>query len=239
MSNLDQLRKEVLEANLDLVKKNLVISTWGNVSGFDPESGIMLIKASGVPYDKLQEKHIVPVDLEGNVVEGPYTPSTDTKTHLEIYKKYKDRGVRGMVHTHSCYATMWAQAGLDIPCYGTTHCDYFYGDIPCTRLMTTEEIEEDYEGNTGKVILETFEERGLDPVSMSAILVHSHAPFVWGKSPADAVLHSQVVEYVAKMAMFDYIMSDGKCELIRDNIKNKHYNRKFGPNSYYGQKAPL
>lgn len=236
---LEQVRKEVLAANLDLVTKKLVISTWGNVSGYDEESGLMLIKASGVPYDQLEERHIVAVDMDGCVVDSPYRPSSDTKTHLELYKRFKDSGVRGIVHTHSQYATTWAQIGLDIPCYGTTHCDYFYGNIPCTRLMSDEEIAEDYEKNTGKVILETFEERRLNCIEMSAVLVHSHAPFVWGRSPTESVLHAQVLEYISKMSLFDYMMTNGKCELVRDNIKNKHYNRKFGPNAYYGQKVPL
>jgi len=237
--SVEQVRRDVLAANLDLVKKNLVISTWGNVSGYDEDSGLMLIKASGVPYDRLEERHIVAVDEDGNVVDSPFSPSTDTKTHLELYRKFKDKGVRGIVHTHSSYATMWAQYGRDIPCYGTTHCDYFYGDIPCTRLMSTEEIEEDYEKNTGRVILEIFEEGKPDCREMSAVLVHSHGPFCWGSSPAEAVLHAQVLEYVAKMAMFDYMMSNGGCEHIRENIKNKHYSRKFGPDAYYGQRRQI
>lgn len=234
MSSLERLRQEVYEANMELVEKDLVISTWGNVSGYDEESGLMLIKPSGVPYKDLRPEQLVPVNLEGEVVSGDYIPSTDTKTHMELYRKFKDRGIRGIVHTHSQFATAWAQLGKDIPCYGTTHCDYFYGDIPCTRLMTTSEIEEDYETNTGKVILERFEDR--DCIEMMAVLVHSHAPFTWGKTPHDAVVHSQVLEYVAKMAIVNTLMTQGNCPPIEENIKRKHYNRKFGANAYYGQK---
>ena len=157
--SLEALKKEVYEANMELVEKQLVISTWGNVSGYDEESGLMVIKPSGVPYKELRPDQMVPVDLNGNVVDSDYVPSTDTDTHIELYKAFKDQGIRGIVHTHSQFATMWAQMGKNIPCYGTTHCDYFFGDIPCTRLMTTEEIEEAYEKNTGKVILEEFEKR--------------------------------------------------------------------------------
>lgn len=197
--SIETLKEEVLAANLDLVTKNLVISTWGNVSGYDGETGVMVIKASGVPYDKMTKEHMVTVDLDGNVIDSPYSPSTDTWTHIELYRAWKDKGIRGIVHTHSLNATMWAQLGQDIPVYGTTHCDYFNGDIPCTRLMTGEEIGTDYERNTGKVILERME--ALDPVRMNAVLVRSHGPFVWGTSPSAAVLNSQVLDYVANMAI--------------------------------------
>lgn len=230
---LEALKQEVYEANMELVEKNLVISTWGNVSGYDEERELMVIKPSGVPYSELRPYQMVPVDMNGKVVDSTYVPSTDTDTHVELYKAFREKGIRGIVHTHSQYATMWAQLGQEIPCYGTTHCDYFYGNIPCTRLMTTEEIEEAYEKNTGKVIMETFEK--LNCVEMQAVLVHSHAPFAWGKSAHAAVLHAQVLEYIAKMAMFDHIATQGQCPLIKDNIKMKHYNRKFGPNAYYGQ----
>mgnify|MGYP005768537083 FL=1 len=231
--NLEALKKEVYEANMELVEKKLVISTWGNVSGFDEERQLMVIKPSGVPYGELRPEQMVPVDMNGNVVDSTYVPSTDTDTHIELYKAFHDKGIHGIVHTHSQYATMWAQMGKNIPCYGTTHCDYFFGDIPCTRLMTTEEIEEAYEKNTGKVILEEFANRSC--IEMQAVLVHSHAPFTWGKTPHAAVMHAQVLEYISKMAIFDYIATSGQCDLIRDNIKMKHYNRKFGPNAYYGQ----
>ncbi len=230
---LENLKDEVLTANLELVSKNLVISTWGNVSGFDPDSKLVVIKASGVHYDEMSAKHMTVVDLEGNIVEGEYLPSTDTPTHIELYKEMGMKGIHGMVHTHSQYATTWAQFGQDIPCYGTTHVDYYYGNIPCTRCMTPEEIATEYEKNTGKVIIERFKD--MDYQKMNAVLVHSHGPFVWGKTPADAVLHSQVLEYVAEMALFNHLMSNGKLPLIQEELKNKHYNRKFGKDAYYGQ----
>ena len=231
--SLEQLKQYVLEANLELVSRGLVISTWGNVSGFDPETELMVIKASGVPYDKLKIEHMVTVDLEGNIIGCEYKPSTDTDTHIELYKYFKDKGLYGIVHTHSQDATVWAQLGKDIPCYGTTHCDYFYGDIPCTRQMTDEEIRSGYEKSTGKVIIERFKD--LDPMSMQAVLVRSHAPFVWGKTPKEAVLHSHVLDYVAKMASYDFLLSEGQCEKVQQGIMDKHYNRKFGPDAYYGQ----
>jgi len=232
---LEKLKDDVLKANLSLVSKDLVISTWGNVSGFDPEKKLLVIKASGVHYDEMEARHMVVVDLEGNVVEGEYRPSTDTPTHVELYKDFMKKGydLRGVVHTHSQYATTWAQFGRDIPCYGTTHIDYFYGDIPCTRLMTSEEIQEAYEVNTGKVIIERF--KNIKYNEMQAVLVHSHAPFTWGKTPADAVIHSQVLEYISKMACFDYMMSSGELSLLQRALMDKHYNRKFGKNAYYGQ----
>lgn len=233
--NLKKLKQEVLEANLQLVEKKLVISTWGNVSGFDPETQWMVIKASGVPYDKLSIEHMVTVDLNGNVIDSGYRPSTDTDTHIELYKYFKDKGLHGIVHTHSQHATVWAQLGKDIPCYGTTHCDYFYGDIPCTREMIHDEIYPDYEKSTGKVIIERFQ--GLDPVCMQAVLVRNHAPFVWGHTPGEAVLHSQVLDYIAKMAAFDAILSAGQCNRVPKDIMDKHYNRKFGEGAYYGQEV--
>ena len=229
--SIETLKEEVLAANLDLVTKNLVISTWGNVSGYDGETGVMVIKASGVPYDKMTKEHMVTVDLDGNVIDSPYSPSTDTWTHIEIYRAWKDKGIRGIVHTHSLNATMWAQLGQDIPVYGTTHCDYF---IPCTRLMTGEEIGTDYERNTGKVILERME--ALDPVRMNAVLVRSHGPFVWGTSPSAAVLNSQVLDYVANMAYMNYTMTGGQCGRVQKELLETHQNRKFGPGAYYGQK---
>jgi len=232
--SIETLKEEVLAANLDLVTKNLVISTWGNVSGYDGETGVMVIKASGVPYDKMTKEHMVTVDLDGNVIDSPYSPSTDTWTHIELYRAWKDKGIRGIVHTHSLNATMWAQLGQDIPVYGTTHCDYFNGDIPCTRLMTGEEIGTDYERNTGKVILERME--ALDPVRMNAVLVRSHGPFVWGTSPSAAVLNSQVLDYVANMAYMNYTMTGGQCGRVQKELLETHQNRKFGPGAYYGQK---
>lgn len=233
--SLNNLKKEVLAANLELVKKNLVISTWGNVSGYDPETGLVVIKASGIHYDDMKLEHMVVVNLDDDVVEGNYAPSTDTPTHIELYKKFKDKGIHGIVHTHSQFATMWAQLGMDIPCYGTTHCDYFYGNIPCTRLMTDEEINGEYEKNTASVILERFE--GIDFDRMNAVLIHSHGPFVWGHTPKEAVLHSQILEYISKMAYYDYTITNGTNSHIQQILMDKHYNRKFGENAYYGQRA--
>ncbi len=232
---LETLKQEVYEANMELAEKKLVILTWGNVSGYDEERELLVIKPSGIPYSEMRPYQMVPVDLNGNVVDSTYVPSTDTATHVELYKVFKEKGIKGIVHTHSQYATMWAQMGMDIPCYGTTHCDYFFGSIPCTRLMSTEEIEEAYEKNTGKVILETFEDK--DYLEMQAVLVHSHAPFTWGKSAHDAVEHAQILEYISKMAIFNYTATQGQCPIIKDNIKMKHYNRKFGPDAYYGQQS--
>lgn len=231
--DIKRLRESVLAANLDLVTKKLVISTWGNVSGYDPESKLVVIKASGVEYQDMAVEHMTVLDLDGNIVEGKCRPSTDTITHLMIYRAFGDEGVCGVVHTHSQFATIWAQSGMSLPCYGTTHADYFYGDVPTTRLMTDEEINGEYEKNTGNVILESMSGRNCH--STSAVLVHSHGPFVWGKSPSEAVLHAQVLEYSAKMAWCNFVMSSGSCPPIQKVLGDKHYNRKFGPNSYYGQ----
>lgn len=229
-----ELKQRVLEANLDLVKKNLVISTWGNVSGYDPDTGLVAIKASGVAYDVMGLEHITVLDLDGKIVEGTCAPSTDTPTHLVLYKAFANQGIHGIVHTHSQFATMWAQSGKSIPCFGTTHGDYFYGEIPTSRLMTEQEIGGEYEKNTGDVILETMKD--LDCHRMSAVLVHSHGPFVWGNSPEEAVTHSMVLEYIAKMAYCNVMLSNGTCPTIQKALADKHYNRKFGPDSYYGQK---
>jgi L-ribulose-5-phosphate 4-epimerase len=236
-----ELQEQVLEANLELVKKNLVIITWGNVSGYDPETGFFAIKASGVQYSEMRAGHMTVLDLEGKIVEGTYKPSSDTPTHLILYKAYKDSGVRGVVHTHSPFATMWAQSGTDLPALGTTHADYFYGDVPVSRLLTPAEISEAYEKNTGEVILETIKDRKTDCTRMSAVLAHSHGPFVWGKSPQEAVEHSQVLEYIAKMAYCNITLSAalGKSNpvmKIQQELADKHYNRKYGPGAYYGQK---
>ena len=229
---LEQLKKEVYEANMELVRKGLVIYTWGNVSGIDRESGLFVIKPSGVDYDKLGPDDMVVIDLEGNRVEGKYKPSSDTKTHLELYKKYPEIG--GVVHTHSTEAVAWAQAGRDIPLYGTTHADHFLGPIPCARNLTDEEINSDYEKCTGTVIIETFEERGLNPMYTAAVLCRNHGPFTWGKNADEAVHNAVVLEEVAKMArLTEAINKDVKP--APDNIKEKHFNRKHGANAYYGQ----
>ena len=217
---LEELKKQVYEANMELPKRGLITYTWGNVSGIDRESGYFVIKPSVV------------MDLEGNKIEGDYKPSSDTPTHLVLYKKYPEIG--GVVHTHSPEATSWAQAGRSIPLYGTTHADYFYGEIPCARSLTPEEIDSAYEKNTGLVIIETFEERKLNPMHTPGVLCKNHGPFTWGKDAAEAVHNAVVLEEVAKMAT--------KTELINpkvlpapDSIRDKHFYRKHGANAYYGQ----
>ena len=197
---LEELKQKVYEANMELPRRGLVTYTWGNVSGIDREKGLFVIKPSGVEYDELKPEDLVVMDLQGNKVEGDMNPSSDTKTHLVLYNAFPQLG--GIVHTHSPYAVGWAQAGRDIPCYGTTHADYFYGPIPCARHLTQEELDEDYEMNTGKLIVEEFQARGIDPVAVPAVICHSHGPFTWGKDAAQAVYHAVVLEEVAKMAMF-------------------------------------
>lgn len=227
---LEDLKQKVLEANLELVEKNLVIYTWGNVSGIDREKGLIVIKPSGVDYDKLKAEDMVVVDLEGNVVEGKLKPSSDTPTHVVLYNAFKEIG--GVVHTHSEWATSFAQAGLSIPAFGTTHADYFYGEIPCTRPMTAEEINGQYEKETGNVIVETF--RDIDPLFVSGVVVNEHGPFSWGTSPEDAVYHAVVMEQVAKMA-FNTINLKGNREPMDKVLLDKHFLRKHGKNAYYGQ----
>ena len=227
---MEKLKKEVFEANLLLVKHSLVIFTWGNVSGIDREKGLVVIKPSGVDYDKMSADDMVVVDLNGNIVEGKYKPSSDTPTHLELYKAFKNIG--GIVHTHSRMATSWAQAGRSIPAYGTTHGDYFYGDIPCTRKMTKDEISSEYEKNTGLVIAETFNDISADDIP--AVLVHSHGPFTWGKDPHEAVHNSVVLEELASMAMNTEIINSS-AERMQKELLDKHYLRKHGKNAYYGQ----
>lgn len=227
---LEDLKQKVLEANLELVEKNLVIYTWGNVSGIDREKGLIVIKPSGVDYDKLKAEDMVVVDLEGNVVEGKLKPSSDTPTHVVLYNAFKEIG--GVVHTHSEWATSFAQAGLSIPAFGTTHADYFYGEIPCTRPMTAEEINGQYEKETGNVIVETFKD--VDPLFVSGVVVNEHGPFSWGTSPEDAVYHAVVMEQVAKMA-FNTISLKGNREPMDKVLLDKHFLRKHGKNAYYGQ----
>lgn len=220
----------VLEANLELPKRGLVTYTWGNVSGFDPETGLVVIKPSGIPYEELKLEHLVVVDLEGNKIEGTLRPSSDTPTHLELYKKFK--GIYGIVHTHSRWATIWAQAGKSVPALGTTHADYFYGSIPCTRPLTEAEIKGDYEKNTGTVIASAFE--GLNPVYMPGVLVSNHGPFSWGKDAADAVHNAVVLEELSMMA-FHSLMLSRDLESIPQALLDKHFLRKHGANAYYGQ----
>ena len=229
---LEQLKKDVYEANMELPRRGLITYTWGNVSGRDAETGYFVIKPSGVDYDKLTPEDMVVVDLEGNVIEGKYRPSSDTPTHIELYKKYPELG--GVVHTHSPEATSWAQAGRSIPLYGTTHADYFYGPIPCARSLTKEEIEGEYEKNTGLVIIETFEEKGINPVYTPGVLCCNHGPFTWGKDAAEAVHNAVVLEEVAKMATKTELINP-RVQSAPDTIRDKHFFRKHGENAYYGQ----
>ena len=231
MSKTLALRQAVLEANLALPKHGLVTFTWGNVSGTDRDLGLVAIKPSGVSYERMTAEDIVVLDLDGNQVEGKLRPSSDTPTHLALYRRYPDIG--GVVHTHSTHATAWAQAGREIPAFGTTHADYFHGRIPCTRSLLHEEVESDYELNTGRVIIETLGER--EVLAMPGILVREHAPFAWGKSADDAVHNAVVLEEVARMAWLTISLSPSQSE-IAEFLLDKHYLRKHGANAYYGQK---
>lgn len=227
---LEELKKRVYEANLLLPKYDLVKFTWGNVSEIDEDSKIVAIKPSGVDYDKLKVDDIVLVNLDGEIVEGDKKPSSDTKTHLEIYKKFPE--VKGIVHTHSPYATSWAQAGIDIPCFGTTHADYIYGDVPVLRNLTQEEIDDDYEKNTGLLIVDYMKDKEF--TKTPAVLLKNHGSFVWGKDCFDAVRNSVVLEEVAKMATFT-ILINPNAEKTPKRVQDKHYYRKHGKNAYYGQ----
>ncbi|WP_202077680.1 L-ribulose-5-phosphate 4-epimerase [Caldalkalibacillus salinus] len=230
---LEALKESVCKANLALPQYGLVTFTWGNVSGIDRENGLVVIKPSGVEYSDLKNEDMVVVDLKGNVVEGDLKPSSDTPTHLALYREFEDIG--GIVHTHSTCATSWAQAGEDIPILGTTQADYFYGDVPCTREMTDDEINGDYELETGRVIVETFHSSSLDPLQIPGVLVHSHAPFTWGKDAEEAVYHAVVLEEVAQMA---WRTKSIKPQVSRMNqtLLDRHFLRKHGANAYYGQK---
>ena len=227
---LEKLKLEVYEANMLLVKHNLVTFTWGNVSGIDRERQLIVIKPSGVDYDKLSANDMVVVNMNGDVVEGELRPSTDTKTHLRLYKEFETIG--GVCHTHSTYAVAWAQAGKDIPCFGTTHADYFYGSIPCARELTEQEIREDYEGNTGRVIVEAFKNRS--PIYVPGVTCKSHGPFTWGKDAKQAVFNAVVLEEVAKMNTLT-LQINPSASPASSAIQNKHFLRKHGPNAYYGQ----
>lgn len=230
---LEALKEQVYLANMELPKRKLVTYTWGNVSGIDRERGLFVIKPSGVDYDVLRPSDMVVMDLQGNQVEGTLNPSSDTKTHLVLYNAFPSIG--GIVHTHSPYAVAWAQAGEDLPCYGTTHADYFYGSIPCARHLTHQELDEDYERNTGMTIVETFRERRIDPKAVPAVLCYSHGPFTWGKDADQAVYHSVVLEECAKMGIFTRILNPNAAPAPQ-RMQDKHYLRKHGPNAYYGQK---
>lgn len=227
---LEKLKEQVFEANLDLVKHKLVVFTWGNVSGIDRETELVVIKPSGVSYDKMKPKDMVVLNLHGKVIEGDLKPSSDAATHLVLYRQFKNIG--GVVHTHSEWATSWAQAGKGIPAIGTTHADYFYGEIPCTRKMTRAEIEGEYELETGKVIIERFTD--IDPDQIPGVLVNNHGPFTWGTDADNAVHNAVVLEEVAKMAFRSLILNP---ETTMDQVLlDKHFLRKHGKNAYYGQK---
>ena len=228
---LEELKAKVLQANLELVKHRLVTFTWGNVSRIDREKELVVIKPSGVEYDVMAADDMVVVDLDGNVVEGKWKPSSDTPTHLELYKAFQNIG--GIVHTHSRNATAWAQAGRGIPAYGTTHGDYFYGEIPCTRKMTRREIGGEYEKETGSVIIETLKDKPADDIP--AVLVHSHGPFVWGTDADNAVHNAVVLEELAFMAYQTEILNPN-VKMMQQELLDKHYLRKHGKNAYYGQK---
>jgi len=228
----EKLRKAVCDANRQLAARKLVLYSWGNVSGIDRSGGIVAIKPSGVDYDELTPAKIVLLDLGGNIVEGTLRPSSDTPTHLELYRNFK--GISGVCHTHSTYATMWAQAHREILCMGTTHADFFYGAVPVTESMTADQIKEDYELNTGRVIVRRFS--GLDPLQMPAVLVAGHGPFTWGKSPAAAVESAVILEETARMAFGTMIINPNQNE-ISQVLLDKHYLRKHGKNAYYGQKG--
>lgn len=229
---LDGLKQEVYEANMLLPKYNLITFTWGNVSGIDKKSGYVAIKPSGVEYDCLKVEDIVIVDLDGNKIEGDMKPSSDTATHLELYKSFSD--VKGVVHTHSPWAVSFAQAGSNIPVAGTTHGDYFYGAIPVTREMTKQEIEREYEKQTGLVIIETFNSYKINPNQVPGVLVNDHGPFTWGESPKKAVHNSVVLEQVAEMAYHTMMINPDNINMS-DILLDKHYLRKHGNNAYYGQ----
>lgn len=234
---LEELKQKVFEANLQLVKYNLVVLTWGNVSAIDRESGLFVIKPSGVPYDSMTAEDMVVMDLKGNKIEGELNPSSDTPTHLELYRQFKDIG--GIVHTHSSWACSWAQSGRDIPAYGTTHADYTNGAVPCARGLTQSEVEGEYELNTGKVIVEEFEKRGISPAECPAVLIHRHGPFTWGKDAFKAVENALILEEVAKMAYRTEAISgfaDNSNIGIESYLLDKHYQRKHGANAYYGQR---
>lgn len=228
---LPELREQVWQANMELQTHNLVTFTWGNVSGIDRATNLVVIKPSGVAYEELNADNMVVVDLNGNIVQGDFNPSTDTATHLALYRAFANIG--GIVHTHSSYATAWAQAGAAIPAFGTTHADYFYGHIPCARALTEDEIKHDYELNTGNVIIETIVDN--DPMAIPGILVREHAPFAWGKDPHNAVHNAVVVEEVAKMAMNTLLINPSTLP-IKQTLLDKHYLRKHGKDAYYGQK---
>lgn len=231
---LEKLKEEVFRANMELPKRGLVTYTWGNVSGIDREKNLIVIKPSGVEYKEMTAEDMVVVDYDGNIVEGKYKPSSDTATHIELYKA--NEHIMGVVHTHSHMATSFAQSGKGVPAFGTTHADYFYGSVPCTRPMTNEEIQGEYEKETGKVIVETFNNKGTDFEQVPGVLVHEHGPFTWGHSPAEAVYHAVVLEKVAQMAFATVLLKNSAVsDSMKSELLDKHFLRKHGANAYYGQ----
>lgn len=234
---LEALKKEVFEQNLKLVEYGLVVLTWGNVSAIDRESGLFVIKPSGVPYSEMTAEDMVVMDLDGNKVEGKLNPSSDTPTHMELYRNFKDIG--GVVHTHSSWACAWAQAGRDVPAYGTTHADFSNGAVPCTRGLTKEEVESAYELNTGRVIVEEFAKKGISSKACPAVLIHRHGPFTWGENAQKAVENALILEEICNMAYRTESVAAFSTDSnigIEDYLLEKHYNRKHGKNAYYGQK---
>ncbi len=227
---LEDLKQRVLKANLELVRHGLVIHTWGNVSARDQGTGLIVIKPSGVSYDSMKADDMVVLDMNGKVVEGKFKPSTDAPTHIVLYKSFSS--IEGVVHTHSTYATSWAQSGRAIPAFGTTHADHYHGEVPCTRELTDNEISSDYETNTGKVISETF--RTIDPLSRPSVLVHSHGPFCWGEDAEKAVYNAVALEEIARMAFYTVLL--GRTQPVEQVLLDKHYGRKHGKDAYYGQK---
>lgn len=228
---LESLKEQVFLANLELPQRGLIKYTWGNVSGFDKESQLFVIKPSGVNYDVMKSSDMVVCNLNGEVIEGNLKPSSDMSTHAELYKFFD---IESIVHTHSPWATTWAQAGIDVPAMGTTHADTFYGSVPCARYLTKEEIEQDYEKETGKIIVETFEDRGIDPIEVPGVLLKGHAPFTWGKNTKEAVMHAVVLEEVCKMNFYTRQLNP-LSEILPNRILDKHYQRKHGKDAYYGQ----
>jgi len=229
------LREEAFEANLEIPRRNLAIYTWGNVSAFDPGKAVFAIKPSGVSYDKLTVESIVVVDLEGAAVDGSYNPSSDTETHRILYREFSDGSIRGITHTHSPYAVAWAQARYPVPVYGTTHADHGPEEIPCTDIMSAEAVSRNYELETGNLIVETFRKKGIKPAHMPMVLVAGHGPFTWGKNAAQSIYHAAVLEEVCKMALLTRTLNP-QAEALPEHIIKKHWERKHGPNAYYGQK---
>lgn len=229
---LEQLKEEVFQANLELPKQGLIKYTWGNVSGIDREQGLFVIKPSGVSYDNMKASDMVVCDLQGNVVEGKLNPSSDTPTHAVLYQRFSEIG--GIVHTHSTWATAWAQSGLDVPAMGTTHADTFYGTVPCARFLTQEEIDKGYEAETGELIAATFKDREIDPLEVPGVLLHGHGPFTWGKTPSSAVMNAVVLDEVCK-TNFVARQLNSYAEELPQRVLDKHYLRKHGKDAYYGQ----